>query len=116
MQTTNTEKKWTNIETYPKNVGKLSRAELEKVKGEKWYVRFRYFDERTGKWVLVRRMNKINRVASTRERIKELHALKAAVVYKLEVEGWNPLTGKTESQAGAAFAAGTPVVMASINE
>jgi len=59
-------------------------------------------------------MNGVNRMGPTRERIKQIHALRAAVEYKLEVEGWNPITGKTEVEAGVAV--GTPVIMASVNE
>ena len=85
-------KNYRNLKTYPENLN-LSSQELEKYKDKDWYVRFRYFDERTGKWVLKIYKGGVNHTdIPTKERVAQLNALKKALLYKLEVEQWNPLT------------------------
>ena len=79
-------KNYRNLKTYPENLN-LSSQELEKYKDKDWYVRFRYFDERTGKWVLKIYKGGVNYTdIPTKERVAQLNALKKALLYKLEVE------------------------------
>jgi integrase len=82
-----------NIETYPKKIGLLSLSTLKNLQQKKWYVRFRFYDERDNKWKLVIRKPNVNRKdLSLAERKAQLTALKDAVEFKLKVQQWNPLT------------------------
>ncbi len=86
-------KKYKNLETFPKDLNLITPQQLEQFKCRDWYVRFRYWDERTDKWVLKIYKGGVNyRDIPTKERIAQLIALKKALQYKLDVEQWNPLT------------------------
>jgi len=86
-------KPYKNLETFPKNPDKLSAEDFKRIKCKDWYVRFRYWDEHTGKWILKVNKSGLNSSElSATERIAQLKAKKKALKHKLEVEGWNPLT------------------------
>jgi len=68
---------------------------LPKVKasGKQWYVWFRYLDFRTGKMKLIIKKGGANYLdLPAKERLAQLNALKKAIQFKLEVQGWNPIT------------------------
>jgi integrase len=63
-----------------------------KAKGEQWYVWFRYFNEGTNNWQLVIKKGGVNYTGlPVRERLAQLNALKKAIQFKLEHQGWNPI-------------------------
>jgi integrase len=86
-------KPYRNVETYPKDVAKLSSEDLQKYKHKHWYVRYRYYDDITDKWVLKIYKKGINSSdLPIAERVAQLNAAKKAVEYSLDKLGWNPLT------------------------
>jgi integrase len=82
-----------NIETYPKQIGLLSLTELRSHQDEDWYVRFRFYNEGSGKWKLFIKKGGANyKDLPLAERKAQIVALKKAVEYKLGVQQWNPIT------------------------
>lgn len=60
--------------------------------GKSWYVWFRYLDEHTNKMKLIVRKGGVNYSdIPNKERISQLNALRKAILFKLENQGWNPL-------------------------
>lgn len=63
-----------------------------KAEGKNWYVWFRFLDEKTGQRKLIIKKCGVNaKDIPTRERIAILNALKKAIKFKLEKQGWNPI-------------------------
>lgn len=62
-----------------------------------WYVFFRFHNAITGKWVMFKLKKGINSYHNYKERLKEAHALRDALIDALE-EGWNPITKKIENR------------------
>ena len=63
-----------------------------KVTGKDWYVWFRFLDEKTNtRKLIIKKCGVNNKNLPTRERIAQLNALKKAIKFKLEEQGWNPI-------------------------
>lgn len=63
-----------------------------KSSGDKWFVWFRY-REPNGKMKLFIKKGGVNyQTLDKKERMAQLQALRKALLYKLEVQGWNPIT------------------------
>jgi integrase len=63
-----------------------------KSSGDKWFVWFRY-REPNGKMKLFIKKGGVNyQTLDKKERLAQLQALRKALLYKLEVQGWNPIT------------------------
>ena len=60
--------------------------------GKDWFVWFRFFDDSTGKWKLIRKKGGINYFSKFKERLVEANALKSQIKDYLN-QGWNPLAG-----------------------
>lgn len=61
--------------------------------GDKWFVWFRYRDEKSGKMKLIIKKGGANYSDfNQKEKLSQLQALRKALLYKLEVQGWNPIT------------------------
>lgn len=68
---------------------------LPKIKatGKLWYVWFRFLDQKSNQMKLVIKKGQANNSdLTTKERMLQLNALKKAIQFKLEVQGWDPIT------------------------
>ena len=72
---------------------KISPAELDVSKN--WYIWFRFFNSREGKWEQFRFTKGINRFKTKKERLIEANALRQALKEELD-RGWSPLPGAVE--------------------
>ena len=70
----------------------FTEPKLSTQKNRPWYVWFRFLDEATGKKVFkVFKGNANTSGMSRSERLAELNSLKEVLIFKLKVQGWNPL-------------------------
>lgn len=77
---------WTEPKIAPKNTTVATV-------GDHCYVWFRYYDDIKGKWSNpIRRKPALETLPTKREHYLELRALRDALIFKLKVQGWNPLT------------------------
>lgn len=77
----------------PKPTDKKYTQPQIKTKGEPWYIWYEYYNDQTGKWVLKIAKGGANyKDLPTKERLAQLEALKLAIEFKLEKQGWNPFT------------------------
>jgi len=77
----------------PKAVNGLFTEPKISTKGKEWFVWFRYYDSHTNKMKLVIKKGGANTAGlPNRERTAQLNALKKAILFKLQNQGWNPLT------------------------
>lgn len=81
------ERKWTEPRLYPATP---TAADMS----YHWRVWFRYYDESSDKWIQIIRSTTINNYTVFSERLAEAQALIAALKYRLQEEGWNPITNE----------------------
>ncbi len=77
---------WTEPKIAPKSTS-------PKTVGEHCYVWFRFYDHEKGKWSNpIRRKPVLEPSCSRKDHYLELKALREAIIFKLKVQGWNPIT------------------------
>lgn len=85
---------WTEPKISPKGT-------TSKNAGDHCYVWFRFYNEVTGKWSNpIRRKPALPESCSREDHYLELKALSKAIVFKLQVQGWNPLSNTYNSEKG----------------